>query len=406
MVQSSAGAGRNKGRWRYLALAAALLSGCAMPQAPTLPAAAPVQENPLEREAARLYDIGKAHLAAGRLGLAANSLQAARAANPASLEILNALAAAYDRLGRFDLADRYYGEALAIDGRDLQTLNNFGYSQLMRGNLKRAALLFAMAKSLDPTDPIVAANLALAEAKVAATGSAADVAHDAPGGPAPPPSHAVPPGRSAQEQQAPTTTQAPAVISSAVVAAQEQEQAAPPAVPVEPVEPVEQAALPAPGAMSAAEPVPAVRVEAAAEPAQPDPQQFLPVAAALSSTVHDPVLPSSSERFPACLLEVSNGAGRTRMAARFRHYLGSRGWSTQRLTNDASFGNPRTVIFYRDAAAATAARLAAEMPHEVALQASSDLACEVRVRLGRDLLGFDSSLIHRFALSANQEDRS
>lgn len=131
----------------HAAFVAALLGGCAMSQPPAVPAAASAQAeaSPMEREATRLYDIGKAHLATGRLGLAATSLQAARAANPGSLEILNALAATYDRLGRFDLADRYYGEALALDGRDARTLNNFGYSQLLRGQPKRAESLFAMA---------------------------------------------------------------------------------------------------------------------------------------------------------------------------------------------------------------------------------------------------------------------
>jgi len=71
------------------------------------------------------------------------------------------LAASYDELGRFDFADRAYDQLLKVAGRKPQIVNNMGYSQLLRGNKKkaRALLMEARAGMADPT--VVNANLAL-----------------------------------------------------------------------------------------------------------------------------------------------------------------------------------------------------------------------------------------------------
>ena len=50
------------------------------------------------------FEQGKAHLLNGRYGLAVGSLRAALRSQPASPEVLNALAISYDQLGRKDLA--------------------------------------------------------------------------------------------------------------------------------------------------------------------------------------------------------------------------------------------------------------------------------------------------------------
>jgi Flp pilus assembly protein TadD len=71
------------------------------------------------------------------------------------------LAASYDRLRRFDLADRAYAEAVRLTGETVQLLNNQGYSFMMRGNLVRARQKLQRANELDPANPVVTNNLEL-----------------------------------------------------------------------------------------------------------------------------------------------------------------------------------------------------------------------------------------------------
>src|SRR4029079_16673425 len=76
---------------------------------------------------------GKRAFINGNLGLAITHYQTALDRAPDSIEALNGLAASYDRLGRFDVAQRYYDRALVLDRRASQTLNNVGYSYLLQG---------------------------------------------------------------------------------------------------------------------------------------------------------------------------------------------------------------------------------------------------------------------------------
>ena len=61
------------------------------------------------------------------------------------------LAASYDQLGRFDFADRAYDQLLKVAGRKPQIVNNMGYSQLLRGNKKKARELLLKRGSTCPT---------------------------------------------------------------------------------------------------------------------------------------------------------------------------------------------------------------------------------------------------------------
>ena len=71
------------------------------------------------------------------------------------------LAASYDQLGRFDLADRAYQRATEIKGNTPQLLNNRGYSYLLRGDAARASVLFRQALSSSPDDPTINNNIAI-----------------------------------------------------------------------------------------------------------------------------------------------------------------------------------------------------------------------------------------------------
>jgi Flp pilus assembly protein TadD len=104
---------------------------------------------------------GKKQYQAANFGLAERYFRRAAEQHPRDAEAWVGLAAAYDRLRRFDLADRAYDQAVAIVGPTAELLNNRGYSYMLRGDYKRArsTLLAALAK--DPRNPYVKNNLDL-----------------------------------------------------------------------------------------------------------------------------------------------------------------------------------------------------------------------------------------------------
>ena len=115
------------------------------------------------------YAEGRAHLAADRLGLALSAFQRAHFESPADSQIVNALGVTYDRLRRFDLAQKYYRQALLLDGGSASTLNNLGYSLLLAGELKRAAETLAQAFERGEKTPEAAtirANIALLKKRI------------------------------------------------------------------------------------------------------------------------------------------------------------------------------------------------------------------------------------------------
>jgi Flp pilus assembly protein TadD len=104
---------------------------------------------------------GKAQFREANYGLAEKHFRKAVELKADNAEAWMGLAASYDELGRFDFADRAYDQLLKVAGRKPQIINNMGYSQLLRGNRKKAKalLLEARAGMTDPT--VVNANLAL-----------------------------------------------------------------------------------------------------------------------------------------------------------------------------------------------------------------------------------------------------
>lgn len=68
------------------------------------------------------------------------------------------LAASYDQLRRFDLADRAYGQVAKIAGESAVLHNNRGYSYLLRGEKAKARAEFARAQRLDPNNAFIRAN--------------------------------------------------------------------------------------------------------------------------------------------------------------------------------------------------------------------------------------------------------
>lgn len=105
---------------------------------------------------------GRENFAAGNYGIAIDSFNAAVVLDPKSVRALNGLAASYDQLGRFDLAERYYGDAVELDPQSAVTLNNAGYSQLLQGNHEKALKLFEVAATYAGDNVLIAANTELA----------------------------------------------------------------------------------------------------------------------------------------------------------------------------------------------------------------------------------------------------
>jgi tetratricopeptide (TPR) repeat protein len=142
-----------------LLIVAALLAGCAGGSSDVRPI--------LAMDGSRMdvhdpVEQGRAFLVTGQYGLAVDALSRVLHDQPANVRALNLIAEAYDRLHRYDLADRYHAEALEIDPNSLAALNNWGFSYLVRGDRARAKGLLARAEAIKSDNPVVLANLQLA----------------------------------------------------------------------------------------------------------------------------------------------------------------------------------------------------------------------------------------------------
>jgi len=109
-------------------------------------------------------NLGKKHYRANNFGLAEKHFRLAVEKHPRDAEAWLGLAASYDRLRRFDLADRAYAQAIGILGPTVEILNNQGYSYMLRGDYKRAHATLAAARRKDPNNKYVQNNLRLLEA--------------------------------------------------------------------------------------------------------------------------------------------------------------------------------------------------------------------------------------------------
>jgi len=107
--------------------------------------------------------LGKKYFRANKFGLAELHFRHAAATHPNDAEAWVGLAACYDRLHRFDLADRAYAQAIRLIGPTAEILNDQGYSYMLRGDYMRAHRKFVEAQLKDPTNPYVQANLRLLE---------------------------------------------------------------------------------------------------------------------------------------------------------------------------------------------------------------------------------------------------
>lgn len=106
---------------------------------------------------------GKRYFRNNDFGLAEQSFRKAVEKHPRDAEAWVDLAAAYDRLHRFDLADRAYAGAIHLIGPTPQILNDQGFSYMLRGDYARAHSKLMQAQAKDPANPYIRANLQLLE---------------------------------------------------------------------------------------------------------------------------------------------------------------------------------------------------------------------------------------------------
>lgn len=99
----------------------------------------------------------------GNYGLAERYYRRAAKSHPRDAEAWLGLAASYDRLKRFELADRAYTQLLRLRGPTAEVLNNIGYSYMLRGDYTRANQKLREALAKDPDNPYVITNLTLLE---------------------------------------------------------------------------------------------------------------------------------------------------------------------------------------------------------------------------------------------------
>ncbi len=145
------------------------MSGCGLSSSVGNQTAA-AQSASLYSPTATDMSMARTAFARGNYGIAIDYLESELARSPASLSALNGLGSSYDRLGRYDVAQRYYFRALDLAPQSSLTISNIGYSYLLQGRNPEAEILLQLALRYDAGNMTAAANLHLVrEAAVTAT---------------------------------------------------------------------------------------------------------------------------------------------------------------------------------------------------------------------------------------------
>jgi Flp pilus assembly protein TadD len=103
--------------------------------------------------------LGKQHFRSQNYGLAEEHFRRAVESEPRNAEAWLGLAASYDELKRWGLADRSYGEALKLMGPTAEFLNNRGYSYMLRGDARQARRDLTAAAAKKPDSELIQNNL-------------------------------------------------------------------------------------------------------------------------------------------------------------------------------------------------------------------------------------------------------
>lgn len=337
-------------------------------------------------EAYSLYDHGKRQLAAGNAGLAIDAFRRALRADPNSIDSLNGLGVAYDRIGRFDLSRRYYEQALGLDPNSAMVLHNLGYSLALQGREPEGREL--MARAAAANDSVVAAKarqnlVELGSRQPSAAKGAAVTARaqqniaELGGGSSSATTDAAasPMVRTVRRWIERTT----AAVQTLVTDAGPDETAN---VQIEPrlrkVHVAEEDRIPR-----------ALSEGAALSTAR--------AVAEMARIEDEAVTVASTVGLPARSLHVVNAVGRARMATRLGGYLERHGVEVAGLRNGATWNLARSEIRFDEGDRQAAVAIARLLPFEVSLRPLNESSA-VQLILGRNALGFDDRLLqHRKA---------
>ena len=98
-------------------------------------------------------------------GLAEKHFRAAIEQDRDDAEAWIGLAASYDQLARYDLADRAYSRLEQLKVDRAVVLNNRGYSHILRGDYPGARRYLLKAQKISPDDVRITRNIALLDDK-------------------------------------------------------------------------------------------------------------------------------------------------------------------------------------------------------------------------------------------------
>lgn len=333
-----------------LLFAALAIGGCSSAQMPSDVRWSGRAADAASDDASYHYARGKAQLVAGNASLALDGFRKALRLNPNSIDALNGLGAAYDRMGRFDLSRNYYERALGLDPQSRMTLNNFGYSLALQGKRLEAQAMLARAEqgARDPVADIAARNLAtLAPHKRAEQVPTRAVGRDT--------------AISSWVERLSTTTQLLVTQLAHITKG------------------AEVTSLTRPAADSANE-----------RPAHYSPeyhrQRLYVDAATLAEMANDEIMMGTGT---TTTLVVLNGVGRRGMAARFAGFLSVNGYSNTKVGD--TLPTSETELRYPVEQSAVAKAIAAQLPFEVRLTPSSKVQ-SITLAIGRDAARFDDHL--------------
>jgi len=376
-----------------MAASSLTLAGCTLD---SLDEKTPDTGGAVASKAEGLFGSGKKHLEEGRYGLALESFKAALSEAPGSVRTLNAIGVTYDKLGRTDIAEGYYRRALVIDPDSIQTINNLGYSLLLRGRAKEALPFLAQAAKANDKEgqSVVAARNYQMALKAAGDMSAARIERASlTGYPETPAAHVctvAPVWLEKSGERVYTLITEPSAAASAAMyqistgssarigigggvradcaaAVRNSFGVVPRLNPMDPQE--NKNDTPWPKAPEVPD-----RVVSADRNEQAGPEVSKRVAANDQPTV-----------------DVSNGVGRDKLAARIQRYFENKDLHVDRITNAARFDHGTTVIFYREGYEMKAKQYSEALPTSPNIEMVNSISTDLRVLLGRDILNFDSA---------------
>lgn len=141
--------------WRVVAfmLAIFFISGCGADNQSALGSASEFWPSSAPLKKAKNY------FRNGHFGLAEKQYRIAVEKTPRNAEAWLGLAASYDQLRRFDLADKAYHSVRQLVGDRANVLNNMGYSYILRSDLEKAKSKLLEAYAKDPGNAHILNNI-------------------------------------------------------------------------------------------------------------------------------------------------------------------------------------------------------------------------------------------------------